>query len=438
MKTPVCTFRLLAAPLLFALASAGAPAHAQMQDSDSPIVVRGQNDPALRKAAAIVNGSVVTDLDVDQRLSLVVMASGVRIPAEELARLRAQIMRNLIDEQLQIQEAREQKIELDEGQVVEAFNRVAQNFRQSPEQFAEFLTAAGSSRTSLMQQIRAELAWSRVLRRRVEPLVAVGDEEVEAIVNRLKAAKGQDEYRLSEIFLAATTETEVEVRQRADQILEQLRAGASFVAYARQFSEAATAAVGGDRGFIAGPQLDSALRAAVETMQPGQVVGPVQVANGFYILQLIEKRKVLAANPLDATISAKQISVRFQDGATRQQNEAMIERFNQATRNVGGCGRVEDIAKGIGGDVSEIAQVRVRDLPQGLQRAILALQIGQATEPFGTQQDARVIVLCGRDDPQEQEPDPDAIYEQLNEQRVALMARRYMRDLRSDAIVDIR
>jgi peptidyl-prolyl cis-trans isomerase SurA len=418
--------------------NAGAHTPVYAQDSqESSIVVRGQTDPKLRKAAAIINGAVITDLDVDHRLALTLLASGTQLPGQEILRLRAQILRNLIDEQLQIHEAKRQEITISDTEVEEAYTRVAQNFQQTPDQLNKVLLNAGSSPTSLKQQIRAELAWGRVLRRRVEPFVNVGDDEVEAIITRLKASRGQDEYRLSEIFIAVTG-LESEARTRAEQIMEQLRAGASFIAYARQFSQSATAAVGGDRGFVAGPQLDPALKEAAEKSAVNDIIGPIAVANGFYILQLNEKRKILAADPLDATISAKQISIAFEANSTMEQKEALITRLGQETRAGGGCGRVDELANKLGAQVSEIPQARIRDLPQGLQRQIVNMQIGQATDPFGTRQDARVVILCGRDEAQEQEPNFDAVMEQISEQRIGLQSRRYMRDLRSEAIVDIR
>src|SRR3546814_12148499 len=94
------------------------------------------------------------------------------------------------------------------------------------------------------------LAWSRLLRRRVEPFVNVGDEEVEGIIERLKEAQGSEEYRVGEIFLSATPENKAEVMANAERIAEQIRGGASFIAYARQFSQASSAAVGGDLGWM--------------------------------------------------------------------------------------------------------------------------------------------------------------------------------------------
>ena len=69
------------------------------------------------------------------------------------------------------------------------------------------------------------------------------------------------------------------------------------------------------------------------------------------------------------------------------------------------------------------------------------LSIGQATPPFGSAKDGvRVLVLCGRDAAgvKGQSASFDEVYAQLNEERVNMRARRYLRDLRRDAVIDYR
>ena len=62
----------------------------------------GKNDPNVRRATAQVNGEIITGTDIDHRLALIVAANDNKLPPEELARFRAQILTNLIDETLQI------------------------------------------------------------------------------------------------------------------------------------------------------------------------------------------------------------------------------------------------------------------------------------------------------------------------------------------------
>jgi peptidyl-prolyl cis-trans isomerase SurA len=395
-------------------------------------------NPNLRKATAIVNGDVITDTDVEQRLNLVVAANGGKIDAEEKQRLRLQVLRNLIDEKLQIGEAATADIKITDADVDQAYNRVATNFKQSPTAFANFLKQAGSSPSSIRAQIKGELAWSRLLRRKVEPQVNVGDDEVKAVIEKLTASKGKDEFHVGEIFLSATPESETQVMTDAGRIVGQIRGGASFVAYARQFSEASTAGVGGDLGWVRAEQLNDAVAPVVTKLTPGDpangVSDPIRVPGGVAIMALI-------ANPDDAILSLKQLSMALRPGITQTEGEAIVAKFRSATQGMGGCGRAEAVAKDIGADIATNDAIAIKDLPPALQNLMKQLSIGQATPPFGSAADGlRVLVLCGRDDKPTlaAEPSFDAVYAQMNEERVNMRARRYLRDLRRDAIVDYR
>ncbi|WP_310495901.1 peptidylprolyl isomerase [Sandarakinorhabdus sp.] len=419
-----------------------APAEAGFSAGDLPeMALMGVSDPALRKAQAIVNGDVITDTDIDQRLNLVVAANGGKISEEERTRLRLQVLRNLIDEKLQIQEAASNDIRISDAEVARSFERIAQNFKRNPAGFEAYLREAGSSPNSIKAQIRGELAWSRVLRRKVEPLVNVGDDEVEQVIAKLNAAKGKDEFHVGEIFLSATPETRDQVMNDAARIVGQIRGGASFVAYARQFSEASTAGLGGDLGWVRAEQLNDAVSPAVAQLEPGQVTDPVPLTGGVAIMALIEKRQVLSADPTLAVLSLKQITVPLQPGTTEAQARSKVTEVQALTSNMGGCGRVEEIGKQLGADVASNDAIRMKDLPAPLQALMGKMSIGEATPPFGSANEGlRVLVLCGRDDSavQAKAPDFNEIFAQMNDQRVNMRARRYLRDLRRDAIVDYR
>ena len=405
------------------------------------LVVLGDVDPTLRKAQAIVNGDVITDTDIDQRLGLVLAANGGRVDDAEKQRLRLQIIRNLIDEKLQLQEAAENDIRINEAEVTRSFERIAQNFKRTPAQFETYLKGNGSSSNSLKAQIRAEMAWSRVLRRKVEPLVNVGDDEVQQVIDKLNAAKGKDEYHVGEIFLSATPETLDAVMQDASRIVGQVRGGASFVAYARQFSEASSAGLGGDLGWVRGEQLNSAVAPAVAALQPGQVTDAIPVAGGVAIMALIEKRQVLAADPLMAQLSLKQLTIPLKANTTEAEARAKVQEIGLLSQNMGGCGGVEALAQKVGGEVAANDAVRMKDLPAPLQAILGRMSIGEATPAFGSAEEGlRVLVLCGRDDSavQAKAPNFEEIYAQMNDERVNMRARRYLRDLRRDAIVDYR
>ena len=327
------------------------------------ITMFGKSDPRVRKATAIVNGEIITGTDIDQRLALIVLANGGKISDEERERLKLQILRNLIDETLQIQEATANEVKIAPTDVEQSYARVARNFKRTPETMSAYLREQGSSDRSIKRQIHGELAWSRLLRRRVEPFVNVSDDEVQAVIARLEASKGTREFRVGEIYLSSTAENQNEVSANARKIIEQIKQGGSFPAYARQFSEASTASVGGDLGWVRAPQLPDSLAAAVQELAVGQVAGPIATPGGFSILLLADSRQVLTADPRDAKLNLRQMSLAFAANTSESQATAKAEAFARATQNMGGCGKVEEVAKTLGAEVVDNDAVRVRDLP---------------------------------------------------------------------------
>jgi peptidyl-prolyl cis-trans isomerase SurA len=431
---------LIAPSPIAAQTASGGPSSANNLNLPAQITTFGKADQNVRKATAIVNGDVITGTDVDQRLALVLLANGGRVSDEEKERLRVQVLRNLIDESLQIQEAKSNEITIDRAEINQSFARVATNFRQSIDAFGKYLRDNRSSERTMKRQIEGELAWSRLLRRRVEPFINVSDEEVKQIVDRLTASKGTSEYRVSEIYLSATPENSAEIFANGRRIIDQIRQGGSFQAYARQFSEASTAAVGGDLGWVRAAQLPEQLAQATQEITVGQIAGPIEIPGGFSILYLTDTRQVLVANPRDAVLNLRQLTITFDAKETDAQVRTRAEAFGKAAQDMQGCGGADALAKQFNAEVVDNDQIRVRDLPGGLQDILLNLQVGQVTPPFGSRSEGvRVLALCGRDDPQATDgPSPDAIENQIKDERVNRRAQIYLRDLRRDAIIDYR
>jgi peptidyl-prolyl cis-trans isomerase SurA len=174
-------------------------------------------------------------------------------------------------------------------------------------------------------------------------------------------------------------------------------------------------------------------------MAPGTISNPIEVPGGVSIIAVQDTRQRGVPDPRDAILSLKQVSIAFPKGSTRQQAEPILERFADAAKNVGGCGGAEKMAADFHGEVVSSDQVKMRDLPPALQQMMLPMQVGQATQPFGSlEEGVRVLVMCGRDQIDATAPSYDDIYTQLNEERVNMRARRYLADLRRDAVIEFR
>lgn len=413
-------------------------------DIPTNVQIFGKVDPNVRKPTAIVNGVVITGTDVDQRAALIIAANQLtNLTPDDMNQLKLQVLRALMDETLEIQHAKSNEITVTPDEINQSVVRVAANFGKSPAEFSAFLRSVGSSDRSLRRQIEGELAWRRYLQRRVEPLINVGDEEVQAILDRMKAAKGSEEFHLKEIYLSAGPDRAQQVFAQERQMITDIQAGTKPFEYYAQFSEATTRRTGGDLDWLNASQLSQlpeSLANQARIMKPGEIAGPIEVPGGFSILYLVDKRRVLEADPRDSTLTLKQLSVKFAAGLTEADAKARLQAFATATQAIHGCGDVSKVAAAMGAEVVDNAQVHVRDLPVPLQKIMLELQVGQSTPPFGSVQEGiRSLVLCGRDDAREAAlPTADQIQGQQEQQRVNRRAEQLLRDLRRDAIIEYR
>ncbi|HVJ02349.1 MAG TPA: peptidylprolyl isomerase [Sphingomonas sp.] len=407
-------------------------------DLPANLQIFGKADPNVRKPTAIVNDTVITGTDVDQRVGMIVAINKLKLKPEERDQLRLTVLRQLIDETLQIQEAKANEITVEPREIESSFTRVARNFQQTPEQFRTWLKQSASSERTVRRQIEAEIAWSRLLRRRVN--INVGEAEANAVIERLKQQKGGEEFHVYEIYLNATPDRAAEVRASMTKMIQQMREGAPFDYIARTYSESSTKAQGGDLGWVRPGILPEALAQAAQEMQPGQIAGPIELPTGFSILYVAEKRKVLEPDQRDAKLNLRQLAISFPGGTNKEQAAARAAQFAEATREIRGCGDVAKVAAAQNAEVVDRDGIRVRELPPALQNMMLGLQVGQATQPFGSVEDGvRVLVLCGRDDPPPPNlPTVEQIQGQIEDERVNLRAQRMLRDLRRDALVEYR
>jgi len=431
---------LLIAPVASAVAAQGGgqPAGGNL-NIPSNVQFVGQTESGVRKATAIVNGDVITGSDVDQRANLLIVTNQIQLPPGEMERFRAQVLRNLIDESLQIQAAQQQDMTVSEQEVEQYFQRFAGQARQTPQGFVTYLRSIGASERTLKRQIRGELSWTRVQRRNIDPFVTVGEDEVRAVMTRLLARRGQQEYRVAEIYMSSTPETAAEVQANATRLVQQIRQGAPFQVMARQYSEASTAPLGGELGWVQPDQLPAELAGLVTQMPIGAVSDAIPIPGGYSIIALVDSRRVLTTDPRDAVMSLMQLSITMPAGSTQAQSDARGAELGAAAQRMGGCGNAAATAQRMGAELISNDQVRVRELPQALQQMLLNLGVGQATQAFGSPERISVLVMCGREDPPEQsEPNAEQILSQMEQQRVQRRAQRYLRDLRRDAVIDYR
>jgi len=397
-----------AAALAAALAGAASPALAQMTEG----------------VAAIVNDDVISTFDVRQRANLLLTSAGIQSTPEMEQRARAQALRDLIDERLQLQEAREFDISIAAEEIDRRLADIARNNNTDIASLSQQLAQSGISITTLRAQIEADTAWSRLIGGLYGSRLRISDVEVRETQERIAASATRPQLQISEIFLPADTDAEFnEMEQGALRLLQEMQRGAPFPLVARQFSRAPSAAAGGDVGWIALTELAPELQSVADRLQPGEVSLPVRTPRGVYILAVRDRR---AGAPAGATsiVSLRQVS------APAARTNA-LERLRRT-----GCDRLQREAGNIqDANYVDLGQATESDLAPAVRNRISGVAAGEASTVSTEGDQASVLFVCSRQTGGASIPSREQIESQLREQELNLLAERYLRNLRREATI---
>ena len=433
--TGICAAALVAALPSVSQAQSAAPSIGMINDSAQPGEQTG-----VRTANVKVNGEIVTQTDIDQRVAWLEASNQRRLAPQE----RQQVVQQLVDELIQIQNAREAEITITSEEVQQMYDRYAQReMGITAAELDELTRSVGSSPASLQRMLLAQAAWQQLLRRNVAPMVNVSAREVNEQIDRMKADKGTNEYRLGEIYVAAPAGADTQVEERMQTIMKQLQETGDFAAVAAQYSQASTAARGGDLGFVRLDRLPPELAEVVPAMEVGQLQGPIPCCGGYSILYMRDKRQVMVADPRDGMVSLAQITINMPAGLSMNDMNRFAADFGQQTQGfTGGCTNVEAEARKIGAEAVLVDQVSIRQLPSQLQDMVMSTPDGGVTRPYGVaasdaSQPLRAMMVCSRSDPPMLDgPTFDQVMNQIENERIDRRAQNYLRDLRRDAIVE--
>lgn len=400
-----------AAALAFALGAA------------SPPPALAQNAEGV---AAIVNDRVISTFDVRQRAQLLLVSAGIQPTPEMEDRARAQALRDLVDERLQIMEAARFQITVTPEQIDRRIAEIARQNETNVEDLITQLARAGISVSTLRAQIEADIAWSRLISGMYGSRVRISEVEIRETQERIAANAARTQYLLSEIFLPAETPTELaEMEQGALRLIEQMQRGAPFPLVARQFSQAASAAAGGDLGWIAAPELAPELQPVAERLQRGQVSMPIRTPTGIYIIAMRDRREGATAGAT-TMVSLRQVSAPLD-------RRSALER---AQRRVNGCGNLDSVVSGVpGSSIVDLGRTIEAELSTSVRDRINGLAVGRASGIVINNDTVNFIVVCSRAAGGANVPDPAEIEARLREAELTMLADRYLRDLRREATI---
>lgn len=412
--------------------------------------------PSPFRIAAVVNNGIISQADVMNRLRFAMLSSGVEPSAENLEKMKSQILRIMIDELLQLQTGQLYGIEIEDQHVQAAIQDIESNNGLQPGSIYKMMEANGIPFKIFEDQIKAQLVWLIYIREKYPlktledqlsnkrhqpftPSLQIADWEIAEEIKSRKKMEKEKLYHLAEISLPFDNTTqEAKVQNTLQQLLEELQKGAPFSALAQQFSQSATASQGGDMGWLMEDQMEPEIREAITYMQPGQLSAPIRTAQGYVLIAFIEQK--LPQSEDNVVVTMQQALFPFAQGASEEQVREIVQTAAEVGRSAKSCTVLPNIAK----EKFPLADSHLTQdeplsaFPDALQKIILSLDVNQASEPLLTEQGALVIMVCDKKSQKAEEFSREDAIELIAGRKHALLARRELRDLRRQSFIDIR
>ncbi len=460
----------VAAPAPAEAAKSDAPPTADAPQADTkaagePVQEAKNNDAAVIDAApeagndtdsivATVNDESISDFELRQRVALYIALQGItqQLTPEQKTRIRSQLLDVLESEKLQLQEAVKKKITVSPVEVDRRLNGMIEDYHFTMDQLRENLKKAGTTEDALRSQITASIAWQKAVQDEYGDQVNVTPEMVTAELQRYAESANKPHYRVLEIFLPVENpEQNEKVKKDAEEVLRQLHSGAPFTVVARQFSQHPTAATGGDMGWIHEGQLAPELNAALDKMDVGAISEPIRSTGGWYVLGLRERQEPLGTK-IEAiptgptgpagTLPLARLLFPVNPHAPKAELEQIMTVAMQIQQRYGGCAQLEGLHKQMNGTVyMDLGAAKLADLSPQIQDGLKVTRPGEAAAPFMSDAGIELIGRCDKRIEVKTAyvmPTKQQVEDQLFQNQISTLARRYLRDLKRGANIQVR
>jgi len=390
--------------------------------------------PLGEGVAAVVNDEIISTYDLRQRMGLIIATAGVRVTEENLPQIQAQALRSLVDERLQMQELNRYEVRIPDSDVEQEIAGIAQSNNSSAEALYALLDQNGINRATLRNQVRAQLGWRLLVSEKFRSRARIGEDQIDATLARISASAAKPQYLIGEVYLdAAQVGGMDQAMEGANALIQQLVQGAPFQAVARQFSNAPSAANGGDGGWVLSGDVAPEVEAALQQMQPGQLSPPVQTRDGVWIVYLRERREGGGTT----VVNLKQAAVRMAADASQEEVDAATAKL-AALQPTLTCDNVAAEAERAGVLSTDIGEQDIAAVAPDYRVALDAVADGQFTAPVRTPIGIHLLVVCGRRTQAAGVPTREQVGSRLFGQQLTMLAKRYLRDLRNSATIEYR
>lgn len=434
-----------------AAAPAGAPASAATTPTatEAAETDTSHNQDGI---VAIVNDHPISEYDLRQRMALVMSTSNIPQTPEMRKKIHDQVLEKLEEELIQRQEALKNDITVSSVEVDKQIAAIVHDNNMTVDQLKAVLAHGHVELSTLRAQIAASILWQKTVEQEYAGRVNITPEQVDAEMARISEGQNKVHYVVLEIFLAVDNPDQDEKVLKDAQSLEtQMQAGAPFPAIARQFSQSPSAAEGGDVGLVYDGQLAPELNDALAKMKTGDISPPIRSIGGYYILALRQRLEPVGTKIADTSAQSQTLPSSLPLGrlllpispkSPKPEIENVLKIAAALREHITSCEMLPKIAAQVKGTVPmNLGMTRLADLSQQIRDALAKTESGGVTEPFLSDAGVELFVRCDKAVVKLQAFVPmtrEQVQEQLFSEQISAMARRYNRDLKRNADIEVR
>ncbi|MGN1079530.1 MAG: peptidylprolyl isomerase [Alphaproteobacteria bacterium] len=386
---------------------------------------------AQTKIIAQVNDDIVSELDLQQRLAFIRLTGQADTSRKDI---RNRILKQLIDEKLKQQEARAAGIEVSDAEIKQAVKMTLQQNGLKYDEVMRTLKQNDLPVSVIEDQIKSDLLYIRAIKKSAGARTDVSDREVEARIGEIKEKTDQRQYLVSEILLPVENpEKDAETYGLAMQLIMRMRDGEVFEDIAEKYSKAPSAAQGGMVGWIGENMLTPAVREELSVMRPGQLSTPVKTNEGYKLFVLHAVR-----DPADS--AAQQESVHLMQlflpqTLTAKQRQAVLRDLNMTK---GSCSQFKAVSEQLQTTPRvDLGKVPFSELPGPIHSVINRTALLEPSLPLPIEGGDLIFMACSREKVSLL-PGKEDVKMQIESQRLEAIAQRRLRELRRNAVTEIR
>ncbi len=384
--------------------------------------------------AIVVNKDIITVQEIYDRSLLVLLTSGLEATKQNMDAVQEQVRKSLIDEKIQIQIAKEQKIIVSEAELKAATESIAKENNMTIDHLKQMFASKGIPLSTLEHRFKAQIGWDRTVREAMGGMVQITEADEKKALEEIKENNTKDQYELFEIFLRLDNPSfESTIQNDMNRVYQQLKNGANFRVLAQQFSQGTSKA--GYIGWLAKDQMEPPVVAALEPLKVGSFSAPIRVSNGYKIIFLQDMKKAGAASFGQTQITFKRVAIPYSPTISEEEHKRMEMRI-ESIQKIRNCGHLEAKAKEWGYECESTTKVPLLHLPEELQKLIHTTNPGQCLAPMKGEKDLVIVMVCSKDTPDVKLPTKEQVREQLTQERLSKIGMREFNKIRSVAFIE--